>query len=139
VLIGEALYGGQDLGLEQVGGVAVLVQGGGGWLTGGVAGLLVEQDGAGGEGLVGAVAVEQVADGLGGVRVGGGTGGLLQVPVGLRAALFVDVQRLLAGEAEVLVVADEQDVGELGVHVVEGQIQVGGGHDDRGGLVCDGP
>jgi len=64
---------------------------------------------------------------------------VLQILIRLPAVLLVDGLRLLTADAEAAFPADEQRVGDLRVHVVETEVQVGGGEHLRFGLLPDQP
>lgn len=69
--------------------------------------------------------------------VGSGPGCLLKVGGSLASSLLVDLQRLRAGDAQVGGGPDKQHVGHLGVHVGQGEVQVGGRLHLRAGPVAD--
>jgi hypothetical protein len=78
----------------------------------------VRVDRLGGQAVVAAEGVEDRAQVAPGRRIVPGVGGdLLQVAVDLDAALLESREGTLAGHPEVGPDTDQQDVGELGVHV----------------------
>jgi hypothetical protein len=135
---GQILGRGQDRGPHQVGRLPVGGERGGRRAAGLAGALAVDVDGLVDQRLVAAQPVQHAAQGAPGRRRGSGhSAGLLQGLVGLGPVACVDAQRLLPVDAQAVLVADQQHVRHLSVHVVEVEVQVGGRGDLGRGLVAD--
>ena len=135
---GERGDRGQDGGPHEVGRLLVVGERGGGGPANGAARLLVGEQRVGRQGLVLADPVEnrpELALRRGVAALGGQR--LRQVRVGGRAVAAVDRQVLRPVGGEGGIAPDQQDVRDLRVHVVEGEVQAGRRVDRRRVAVSD--
>jgi hypothetical protein len=124
----------QDAALQQVGRLPVQHERRGRRPAGPRRALPVEVHGLGRQRLI---AAEPVQDRTQRRHRSGHRGGALQILVRSHAVLLVDAHRLLPVDPETALPADQQHVGDLRVHVVQREIQIGGGENLRLGLMPD--
>jgi hypothetical protein len=136
VLVREGVRSRQDAAAQQVGRLPVENERRGGRPSGLTWAPAVKVHGLARQSLVAAEVVEKGAHRR---FRSGHHGGVQQILVRLLPVLLVNGLRLLTVDAEAALPADQQHVGDLRVHVVEAEVQVGSGEHLRFGLLPDQP